>query len=83
MEASRLGIIGFGIQGEQLCRALGFATTEWLAEMKEATERNRHDTRLAEFMDQENLNVKMTAVCDVFDVNANVLSVHSPLPTIR
>ncbi|MBX2960958.1 MAG: Gfo/Idh/MocA family oxidoreductase [Cyclobacteriaceae bacterium] len=66
----RLGIIGFGIRGEQLCRALGFATTEWLAEMKEATERNRHDTRLAEFMDQENLNVKMTAVCDVFDVNA-------------
>jgi predicted dehydrogenase len=66
----RLGIIGFGIRGEQLCRALGFATTEWLAEMKEAAEKNRHDTRLAEFMDQENLNVKITAVCDVFDVHA-------------
>ncbi len=26
----RIGIIGFGIRGEQLCRALGYATTEWL-----------------------------------------------------
>ena len=32
----RLGIIGFGIRGEQLCRALGFATTEWLKEMNDA-----------------------------------------------
>jgi predicted dehydrogenase len=66
----RLGIIGFGIRGEQLCRALGFATKEWLADMKEASAKNPHDTRLAEFLEQENLNVKITAVCDVFDVNA-------------
>ncbi len=66
----RLGIIGFGIRGEQLCRALGFATKEWLADMKEASAKNPNDTRLAEFLEQENLNVKITAVCDVFDVNA-------------
>lgn len=66
----RLGIIGFGIRGEQLCRALGFATKEWLANMKEAAEKNPNDTRLKEFLDQENLNIKITAVCDIFDVNA-------------
>ena len=31
----RVGIIGFGIRGEQLCRSLGYATQEWVAEMKE------------------------------------------------
>ncbi|MEQ1585567.1 MAG: Gfo/Idh/MocA family oxidoreductase [Cyclobacteriaceae bacterium] len=66
----RLGIIGFGIRGEQLCRALGFATKEWLASMKEAAEKNPNDTRLKEFVDQENLNIKITAVCDIFDINA-------------
>lgn len=66
----RLGIIGFGIRGEQLCRALGFATKDWLANMKEAAEKNPNDTRLKEFLDQENLNIKITAVCDIFDVNA-------------
>jgi predicted dehydrogenase len=66
----RLGIIGFGIRGEQLCRALGFATKEWIASMKEAAEKNPNDTRLKEFMDQESLNIKITAVCDIFDVNA-------------
>jgi len=66
----RLGIIGFGIRGEQLCRALGFATHEWLTEMKQAAEKNPHDTRLSEFLGQENLNIKITAVCDVFDVHA-------------
>lgn len=66
----RLGVIGFGIRGEQLCRALGFATKEWLASMRESSEKNPNDTRLKEFLDQENLNLKITAVCDVFDVNA-------------
>jgi predicted dehydrogenase len=67
----RLGIIGFGIRGEQLCRALGFATTEWLTEMKENTEKNPNDTRLKEFMSQEKLNIKLAAICDIFDTRAN------------
>ncbi len=68
----RVGIIGFGIRGNQLCRALGFATKSWLSDMKEATSVNPRDTRLKEFMDQENLNIKLTAVCDVFDVRAEI-----------
>jgi predicted dehydrogenase len=66
----RLGIIGFGIRGEQLCRALGFATTEWLQAMKDAAEKNPHDNRLKDFLAQENLNIKVTGVCDIFDARA-------------
>ena len=65
----RLGIIGFGIRGEQLCRALGFATKEWLEEMK-LEEQETGNTQLKEFLDQEKLNIQMTAVCDAFDVRA-------------
>jgi predicted dehydrogenase len=66
----RIGIIGFGIRGEQLCRALGFATTKWLKEMKEALAANPKDTRLADLKAQENLNIKLAAICDVFDEHA-------------
>lgn len=66
----RVGIIGFGGRGEHLCRSIGFATKAWLDDMKKASQENPHDTRLKEFMEQENLNVKLTAVCDVFDVHA-------------
>ncbi|MCB0688188.1 MAG: Gfo/Idh/MocA family oxidoreductase [Saprospiraceae bacterium] len=66
----RLGIIGFGIRGPQLCRALGFATKDWLKSMKEAADKNPKDTRLSSFLEQENLNIHITAVCDLFDVRA-------------
>ena len=66
----RIGIIGFGIRGPQLCRALGFATKSWKASMKEQAEKNPNNTRLQAFLDQENLNVQFTAVCDLFDVRA-------------
>lgn len=66
----KLGIIGFGIRGPQLCRALGFATKEWLQSAKEAHQENPNDTRLKSFLEQENLNVKITAICDLFEVRA-------------
>ncbi len=66
----RVGIVGFGGRGEDLCRALGFASKEWLADRKESSAKNPNDTRLKEFLDQENLNVTLNAVCDVFDVRA-------------
>ncbi|MBK8504147.1 MAG: Gfo/Idh/MocA family oxidoreductase [Saprospiraceae bacterium] len=66
----RLGIIGFGIRGPQLCRALGFATKDWLKSMKDAADKNPNDTRLSSFLEQENLNIQITAVCDLFDVRA-------------
>ena len=36
----RIGVIGFGIRGEQLSRALGFATKPWLKDMAEEKEKN-------------------------------------------
>ncbi len=66
----RLGIIGFGIRGEQLMRALGFASKEWKERMKKSALENPKDSRLQDFLSQENLNVRITGVCDVFDVHA-------------
>ena len=66
----RIGIIGFGIRGPQLCRAIGFAQKSWLEEMAEANKKNPNDTRLSSFLEQEDLNIQITAVCDIFDVRA-------------
>ncbi|MCR9016826.1 Gfo/Idh/MocA family protein [Aquiflexum gelatinilyticum] len=69
-EPLRVGLIGFGIRGEQLMRSLGFATVEWLDDMAKSAAENPNDTRLAEFKAQEGLNVRLTAICDIFDVRA-------------
>lgn len=66
----RIGIIGFGIRGEQLLRASGFATKAWKDQMKESALENPKDTRLKDFLEQENLNIHITGVCDVFDAHA-------------
>lgn len=66
----RIGIIGFGIRGQQLCRALGFATKDWLTQMSSEAAKNPKDSRLKEFQTQENLNVKLVGICDLFDYRA-------------
>ena len=66
----KIGIVGFGIRGKQLCRSLGFATTAWLADMKKASEENPKHTGLKDFLNQEKLNVKIVGVCDAFDMRA-------------
>ena len=66
----RLGIIGFGIRGTQLMRAAGFVHPEWIDNVREAGEKNSADKRYAEYMAQENLNIVVNGVCDVFDVHA-------------
>ncbi|WP_422350592.1 Gfo/Idh/MocA family protein [Flagellimonas sp.] len=66
----RVGIIGFGIRGEQLCRSLGFATQEWKEEMRLAAEEDPNHSALSDFEKQDKLNIKLVGVCDVFDVRA-------------
>ncbi|WP_318310003.1 Gfo/Idh/MocA family protein [Flagellimonas crocea] len=66
----RIGVIGFGIRGEQLTRALGFATDEWKEEMRLATEEDPNNRGLEDFEAQERLNVKLVGICDVFNVRA-------------
>jgi predicted dehydrogenase len=67
----RLGIIGYGGEGESLVRAAGFAHPDWPPKREE--ERNRRftpDNRLRDFLAQEDLNVVLAGVCDLFDVRA-------------
>ena len=66
----RVGIIGFGIRGEQLCRALGFATKEWKEDMRLAAKEDPKHSALKDFMNQDKLNVSLAGVCDIFDVRA-------------
>jgi predicted dehydrogenase len=66
----RVGIIGLGGRGGHLCQSLGFATHDRMKDMVDGAAANPDDTRLKEFMDQENLNVSLAGVCDVFEVHA-------------
>lgn len=66
----RLGIIGFGIRGPQIAKAAGFLHPDNVEAMKEAAAANRADTRYQEFIEQEDLNIEITAVCDIFTVYA-------------
>ncbi len=66
----RLGIIGAGGRGQHLLRGAGFAHPDWILEVKEAGKINTSDKRYEEFLAQEDLNVQLNGVCDIFDVNA-------------
>jgi predicted dehydrogenase len=68
----RIGIIGFGIRGKQLAKALGFVHPATVDDWINARETNSEDTRYTDFRAQENLNVRVTAVCDVFDTYARM-----------
>ncbi|GAP67881.1 predicted dehydrogenase [Bacteroidales bacterium 6E] len=63
----RVGLIGFGIRGKQLAKALGFAHPEQVEEWRKAAESNKNDTRYLDFKQQDDLNIRVTAVCDIFD----------------
>jgi len=63
----RLGIIGFGIRGKQLLRALGFVEPYLIDEMAENNRLDAKDTRLQHFLEQDDLNVVVNGVCDIFD----------------
>jgi predicted dehydrogenase len=63
----RLGLIGFGIRGKQLMRALGFAEPSYMDTLTKARLDNPDDTRYDVFMEQDDLNVVINGVCDIFD----------------
>jgi len=67
----RLGIIGYGSRGSSLVNALGFATPQAVEDLKNKAKENSKDTNYKDFIEQENLRVIITAVCDIFDVHAN------------
>ncbi len=67
----RLGIVGCGSRGAYLLKALGYLPPGRIDEYKEWALVNKYwKEYMEEFMAQDNLNVKITAICDVFDKNA-------------
>jgi predicted dehydrogenase len=59
----RIGLIGFGNRAQSLANGLGIMHPEDM-------ERNRKNGRLKSWLEQENLNVAVTGICDVFELNA-------------
>ncbi|MDD4199182.1 MAG: Gfo/Idh/MocA family oxidoreductase [Paludibacter sp.] len=66
----RLGIIGIGLRGSQLMQALGFATPQYIESLRELEKKDSQNTRYKDFLEQEDLNVEIKGVCDIFDVYA-------------
>jgi predicted dehydrogenase len=69
-EFIRLGIIGYGGRGESIVRSAGIAHPEWVENKRKDAEKNKMDTGLQDWLSQENLNIVLNGVCDVFDVRA-------------
>jgi predicted dehydrogenase len=66
----RIGIIGYGIRGEQLLRAAGFAQPAIIDEYTEGAKKDANDKRLVDFLEQDDLGIIVTGVCDLFDLRA-------------
>ncbi|UCF40927.1 MAG: Gfo/Idh/MocA family oxidoreductase [Gemmatimonadota bacterium] len=69
-ERLRVGIIGFGGEGESLIRNAGFAHPDWVEQAREDAARDPRNKNLEVYLSQRDLNIAITAVCDVFDVRA-------------
>ena len=63
----RLGVIGYGWRGAQDVKAAGFGNPEWAAKAKDAADKNKLDKRFETYLQQDDLNLALTGVCDVFD----------------
>jgi predicted dehydrogenase len=69
-ELIRLGIIGYGGRGEHLARAAGFAHPGFFQIQGDKSNREWRQREIKGFLEQEDLNVLLTGVCDVFDTRA-------------
>jgi predicted dehydrogenase len=63
----RVGLIGYGIRGKQLALGLGFAHPTQIDEWRKAADENHSDNRYRDFRELDDLNIRITAVCDIFD----------------
>ncbi len=70
-DAIRIGIIGYGIRGTQLLKGAGFVQPETIQQWKDDAARDSGNKRYEDFLQQDDLNVKITGVCDLFDVHAD------------
>jgi predicted dehydrogenase len=63
----RLGLIGYGIRGKHLAQAAGFAHPELIDSWINNSSENSSDNRYKEYLEQEDLNLVLNGVCDIFD----------------
>ena len=73
----RLGLIGFGIRGKQLMRAAGFAEPSWIDTLIDANKKDKKDNRYQQYLEQEDLNIVVNGVCDIFDVYSEAAALAS------
>ncbi len=67
----RIGFIGCGGRGSYLMKALGFVRPEAIDTWTENSITDKNWKAFLEgFITQDDLNVEITAICDVFDINA-------------
>lgn len=64
----RIGLVGIGWRGEALLLSLGFAHPDVIRENTVQGKYNAYFRRT--YVDNEDLNIEITAVCDVFEVHA-------------
>ncbi len=67
----RIGFIGFGSRGSSIARSAGFAHPAFIENLQKDAQSNPDDKRYQTFMEQEDLNIEFTGVCDVFNTHAN------------
>jgi len=65
----RIGMIGFGVRGNQLSKALGFMEKSDF-EQELADQKASGDDSLRSQMSHGDLNIAITGICDVFDLHA-------------
>src|SRR4030042_1257899 len=63
----RLGMIGVGNRGQYLLRSLGYADKSWINAHTDKS--GNPDNTLKAFHNTEDLNIEITAICDVFDLH--------------
>jgi predicted dehydrogenase len=65
-----IGIIGVGIRGTQLLSGAGFVHPSVIEDWKKSAKENSSDHRYEEYLTQDDLNIRIAGVCDIFDVRA-------------
>ncbi len=67
----RIGIIGYGIRGTQLMQAAGFIQPITIDKWKKAEANDSRNNRYSNYLEQDDLNIRISGVCDLFDVHAD------------
>jgi len=63
----RVGLVGYGWRGRELLKAIGYAHPSWT---KNNTKDGKYSVQLQQYLQQDDLNVEIAGICDLFSVRA-------------